>query len=537
MAVSAGSAYINIDAKLDAFKKDLDRQVKGAAQSAADGAGKKMTATFKKVAVGIGGLFAAQQVFSFGVDAFNEAQEANKIAAETEQRIKTTGAAANVTADQVSDLAERLSNKAGIDDDLIQSGANLILTFKNIKNAAGEGNDIFDQATGIALDLSKAFKTDLKSASIQVGKALDNPIKGVTALTRVGVTFTEQQKEQIKALQESGDTLGAQKIILAELESQVGGTAEATATSSEKASVAWGNAKEALGNVLLPAVEKASVWIGQYLPKAVDAMQRTFARVKAWVEQNWPKVRDVVVGVVDKIAGYVRPVLNAIAAAWSVWGDNILRAVRTAFDLVRTVIGAALQVIQGIFRVFAGIFTGNWSRTWSGIKDIFGGIWDAVVGIFRGVWDTIKNIAGAGIDGVVNLFSTIGSRIGSALASLGSVITAPFRAAWNALANLWNSGPGAFSITVPDFPGLPGRGQTFDIPNMPVLHKGGQFNAPPGMTEGLALLKDGEVVFTPDQVRALGGRNASTVTINNYSETDPDQQLAALRRAETLYAA
>lgn len=536
MAVSAGSAYINIDAKLDAFKKDLDRQVKGAAQSAADGAGKKMTATFKKVAVGIGGLFAAQQVFSFGVDAFNEAQEANKIAAETEQRIKTTGGAAGLTAQQIGDLANAISLKTGVDDEQIQASENLLLTFTKVRDAAGEGNDIFSQATGIALDMSKAFGGDASKSAIQLGKALNDPIKGISALSRVGVSFTEQQKEQIKTLVESGDVIGAQKIILSELKTEVGGTAEATATSSDKMSVAWENAKEALGQALMPVVEKAAAWIGENLPKAVEWMRGAFAKAKAWVEQNWPKVRDVVVGVVDKIAGYVRPVLNAIAAAWSVWGDNILRAVRTAFDLVRTAIGSALQIIQGIFRVFAGIFTGNWSRTWSGIKDIFGGIWDAVVGIFRGVWDTIKNIAGAGIDGVVNLFSTIGSRIGSALASLGSVITAPFRAAWNALANLWNSGPGSFSFSIPSWiPGI--GGNTFDVPNLPVLHKGGQFNAPPGMTEGLALLKDGEVVFTPDQVRALGGRGASTVTINNYTETDPDQQLAALRRAETLYAA
>jgi hypothetical protein len=536
VAVSAGSAYINIDARLNDLEKTLKNKVPRAADEATKSAGKTMTAGFKRVAVGIGGLFVAQEVFSFAGDALAEAQEANKIGAETEQRIKSTGGAAGVTAGEVAKLSEELSLKAGVDDELVQSGANLILTFKNIRNAAGEGNDIFDQANSLALDLSKAFKTDLKSASIQVGKALDNPIKGITALSRVGVTFTEQQKEQIKALTESGDTISAQKIILAELESQVGGTAEATATASDRASVAWGNAKETLGTVLLPVVERVSMWIGEYLPRAVEGARAAFGRIKAFVDTNWPAIRDTIVNAVDTVAGYIRPVLDAIAAAWSVWGDNILRQLRIVWSAVRTVISSALDIIRGVFRVFAGVFTGDWSRAWSGVKDIFSGIWDLITGVFRYAWETLKNLAGAGIDAIVELFGGIGGRIGSALATLGEVITAPFRAAWNALASLWNAGPGSFSFSIPSWvPGI--GGNTFDVPNLPTLHTGGIYTAPYGQTEGLAILEDGEGVFTQDQMRALGRRGSQQVTINNQFPTDPDVALAALRRAESLYAA
>jgi hypothetical protein len=93
-----------------------------------------------------------------------------------------------------------LSKKSGIDDEVIASGANVLLTFTKVRNEAGKGNDIFNQGTTIALDMSRALGTDLQGSVIQVGKALNDPIKGISALQRVGVSFTEQQKDQIKTL-------------------------------------------------------------------------------------------------------------------------------------------------------------------------------------------------------------------------------------------------------------------------------------------------------------------------------------------------
>jgi hypothetical protein len=68
---------------------------------------------------------------------------------------------------------------------------------------------------------------DLNSSAILVGKALNDPVKGVGALSRAGVQFTASQKETIKALVDSGNVMGAQKMILKELETQFGGSAKA----------------------------------------------------------------------------------------------------------------------------------------------------------------------------------------------------------------------------------------------------------------------------------------------------------------------
>ena len=212
---------------------------------------KKSGAGIKSSIVGFG-LGAA----AFGaVKAFDDA---SKVMAQSEAVIKSTGGAANVTADQMANLAGELSKKTGIDDEAIQSGENLIATFTGIRNEAGKGNDVFDQTTRAALDMSVALGTDMTSSAQMLGKALNDPVAGLSKLTRAGVVFTDQQKAQITALQESGDKLGAQKIILEEVNREFGGSAEAQATSLGKAQVSVDNLAESLGGVLMPAVKVAA---------------------------------------------------------------------------------------------------------------------------------------------------------------------------------------------------------------------------------------------------------------------------------------
>ena len=155
--------------------------------------------------------------------AVDEAREAQKATAQTRAVIKSMGNQAGVTAREVEKLANRISTYAGVDDEAIQSAENLLLTFKNLRNEAGKGNDIFTQTTELAVDMSAALGQDLKSSSIQLGKALNDPSVGLTALRRVGVSFSDAQSEMIKKMFESGKQMKAQKIILARAERGVQG--------------------------------------------------------------------------------------------------------------------------------------------------------------------------------------------------------------------------------------------------------------------------------------------------------------------------
>jgi hypothetical protein len=215
------------------------------------GHGLRMTAgaaTYGAAAIGGGLLIELKR----STDAW---QESRKVTAQTGAVIRSTGGVANVTAGEVAALSTSISRKAGVDDEAIQSGANLLLTFKQVRNEAGAGNDVFNRATKAAVDLSAAGFGSISSASKQLGKALNDPIKGLTALNRSGVTFTQRQRDRIKQYVEEGQTLKAQRIILREVESQVGGSAAAQATAIDRVKVSWQNVEEAIGKGTSPAVD------------------------------------------------------------------------------------------------------------------------------------------------------------------------------------------------------------------------------------------------------------------------------------------
>jgi hypothetical protein len=210
----------------------------------------------KQLVAGFAGFAAAEIFHSF----IEGARESNAISRVTEQRIRSTGGAAHVTASQVGDLATSISNKTGADDEAVQSGANMLLTFTGIRNEVGKGNDVFNQATAAATDLAAGLhqgqvtSEGTEKASILLGKALNDPIKGMTALRRVGIAFTSSQQAQVKALVGTGHTLEAQKVILAEVNKEFGGSAKAAADPLQRMSVILGNVGEDIGNKLLPAL-------------------------------------------------------------------------------------------------------------------------------------------------------------------------------------------------------------------------------------------------------------------------------------------
>lgn len=225
-------------------------------------AAKGLTAAVGGTAAGIGFLV-------------KQAMQAEKVTKQTGAVIKSTGGIANVTAADVDKLATALSRKTGIDDEAIASGENLLLTFTNIRNEAGKGNDIFDQTTTAAVDMAAAMKNagkemSISDAALQLGKALNDPEKGMTRLTRVGVSFTEQQKKQVEALMASGKTLDAQRVILRELNKEFGGSAEATAQPLEKLRTETENVGESIGRIFKPAVDAGASSITDFLIEAQE---------------------------------------------------------------------------------------------------------------------------------------------------------------------------------------------------------------------------------------------------------------------------
>lgn len=228
---------------------------------------KQANAQFAKLQSSVGSLgrnFAAAGAVIAGAGvligrSLADAADSQRVFAQTEATLKSTGTTANGTAKEIAALASSLQKSTAFNDEAILSGQNLLLTFKGIQNQAGEGNDIFNQASATMLDFARAMKTGPEQASIKLGKALQDPTRGVTALRKSGVDFTKDQMEMIKALQESGDLMGAQKIVLAELQSQFGGSAAAYAKTFtgqvESMNNELNDLSEEIGFMVMPAVQ------------------------------------------------------------------------------------------------------------------------------------------------------------------------------------------------------------------------------------------------------------------------------------------
>lgn len=291
----------------------------------------------KAVAVGAAALGVG--AIALGKGFYNAAIESAKVTAQTEAVIKSMGGVAGVTANQVADLAEALSMQTGVDDELIQSGQNVLLTFANVRNEAGKGPKTFDRATKAALDMSVALGTDVSSAAMQLGKALNDPTDGLAKLTRSGIQFTDQQKEQIKAMQEAGDIAGAQSVMLDELERQFGGSAEAQATAGDQLKVVWGNLQETIGNGLVPVVEQAATWLTTALPAALDVGSRAFESARPYLENIRAAFEAVVNDGLEGLSGW-----------WSRNGDNVVTWFANVGAVLRDDVAPALQATGGFIK-------------------------------------------------------------------------------------------------------------------------------------------------------------------------------------------
>lgn len=405
------SAYVSLIPSFQGGQAAIAKELGGAGKSGGAAASKSFRGSFmsglKGLAAPVAGLIGVSAAVDFFKDANAEARDAQKVGALTTSTIKATGKAANVTAKQVGDLAGAISAKTGIDDETIQSGANMLLTFKNIRNEVGKGNDIFNQSTQTLTDLSAAMGTEPKQAAIQLGKALNDPTKGVTALTRVGVTFDAQQTKTIKHLQATGDVMGAQKIILKELNSEFGGAAKAQATAGDKAAVAWGNVKETIGTALLPVVDKVATF---FTDKVAPAIQKFVAQVQSGkgvggkFADAFRKVVDVgtqVADVLGKVIGWMvdnketvgafAGVILTVVGAMKVWAavQAVLNAVMAANPLGLVVIAIAALVAGVVYayKHFEG-FRKVVDAVFSFLKDAV----TTIIGFVKDHWDLLLPI-------------------------------------------------------------------------------------------------------------------------------------------------
>jgi hypothetical protein len=228
---------------------------------------------------------------AFGVAGVKALEHFQQSQAQTAAVLKSTGGAAGVTASEVAAYARQLGESTGIQDDAIQSAENMILTFRNIRNEQGKGNDIFNQTTQAVLDMATAMNggaipsaEQLRKTSIQLGKALNDPTIGLTALRRVGVTFSDSQTTLIKTLYTTGHALEAQKLVLQEVTKEFGGSAKAAGDT-------MAGAMGKLDNALRPVL----IEVGQSLLPIFKALGDTLRAITPILEVVGPAFAEIAV--------------------------------------------------------------------------------------------------------------------------------------------------------------------------------------------------------------------------------------------------
>jgi phage-related protein len=352
MAVNLGEVYAT--ARLDTKKLHSDvNEAESKIHGFASGMG-----TALAWGAGVAGVAFAALGASF-MQAVKDLGELDKLTKQVEAGIESTGGTAGVTADHVVELSDSLENLSSISQESILQGQNLLLTFTNIQNKAGEGNDIFDQASLAMTNMAAKMGTDAATAAMQLGKALNDPIQGVGALRRVGVQLSDEQEAQIRNFMAMGDVMGAQKVILAELNKEFGGAAEALGNSIPGAIAL---AKDAFQDFLRDGISPIGGAIKDISTDFIDMLRgfdpslltNAFSSISGVVSGFMPilgTIGSMFMEVFAKIGPVISSALERIAPIF----DRILAAILPIMDPLMTIgeilMNSFLDVLEALMPV------------------------------------------------------------------------------------------------------------------------------------------------------------------------------------------
>jgi hypothetical protein len=286
---------------------------------------------FKAAAVGVfagnvmvQGLNALQSTMR---GAIAEAQAYEKATAQLNAGLQSTGNLAGLSVEGLQAQAQALEQLSGQDEIAIMKNQALLQTFTNVRNVVGEGNDIFNQASLAVLNMG-AKMGDNAGSAMQLGKALNDPIRGLGALRRVGVVFTAEQQEQVKAMVAAGDVMGAQKIILKELEVEFGGAAAAA------------------GDTFAGAVARAKDKVGDFAREMITNLQPIVLSVGKAIGDLWNKYLTPLFKIINENKAALLAFVATLGAAYA------------AFKLYNVILGI-VKTTQAAYTVVTLLMKGG----------------------------------------------------------------------------------------------------------------------------------------------------------------------------------
>jgi hypothetical protein len=349
------SLVLNVEI-LGEFKK-LTSATQGA-ENSLKGLQDKVTGIGKGIGRAVGGIALALGFTGIvsglrdAVQAAEEAQVANERIDAIAKSMDLFGNQTKRTTDRIKDFAEEQELLIGVEAEVIKATQAKLLTFKEVALSADVMGGAFDRATILASDLAAAGFGEATANATQLGKALNDPVAGISALTRVGLTFTQAQKDVIESLVATGDVAAAQDLILEELERQVGGTAAATVTDSEKMRLALDRVSDEVGAVLLPLLERFTAWLTS--PEGQQTLDEVVEGFTEIIEKGIELVEWVIAN-----KDFLLPMVAAIGGVTAAW--NLATAAVNGFKIAAGIAAAVSgSPILTTGAVLAGAATGGY---------------------------------------------------------------------------------------------------------------------------------------------------------------------------------
>lgn len=355
------------------------------------------------------------------VKAAEESEVANK---RLENIFKSMGETTGKAAKQAEAYASALQMTIGVEDESIMATQAKLATFGKVSDETARMSGVFDRATQAAYDLASAGFGEAEQNAVQLGKALQDPIKGITALAKSGVTFTATEKDKIKTLMAYGKQLEAQKIVLKAIEMQVGGTAKATATMSGKTKAAMGEVAESVGRILLPQMNNL---LKKFIPVLDNVIK--------WIDKN-PKLAKTIamvatgIGALALAASVLAFTIGGVAKAFEyaaltgklllsltkmqTYTDAIATVKKTAlsiatygYALAMNIASAAMQAFGVVVKIVTAIMNANpiiliitaiataamlIYKYWEPIKKFFVELWAKIKQVFTDGFNWFMNL-------------------------------------------------------------------------------------------------------------------------------------------------
>jgi hypothetical protein len=375
------TAFVNIVPGTKDFDTLLRAQLGGQMPNLGAEAGGKFNKGFGGVLGKIGGIMSA--AFAVGavahftkslIDAGEQEVAGNKRLENITKQMGLFGAQSDAVAKRLEDLSTKQQLANGIDDDTIKLTMSKLMTFKELAKTADVAGGAFDRATQASIDMAAAGFGSAETNAVQLGKALQDPIKGITALSRSGITFTDQEKARIATLVHSNKIGEAQALVLKAIETQVGGTAAATVTGTARMKQGWENLKETIGLALMPAFDKFAGFMADtvfpMLTKGAEGLKTVFSKlgegqtgiqslldgmtskVTAWIQGGG--ISSMVMGFIQLREKIVTAIANALPAAL----NAIISALAQMLpQLVQTLVAMIPQMLQTAQALFTSIQT------------------------------------------------------------------------------------------------------------------------------------------------------------------------------------